>query len=70
MATSKSDCPVQNCETKCCKEDVVTRVLTKFGVCRSMLITLALVPFAWEGVVLGASAVKSVWDAVTTAVGS
>ena len=66
MATNKSECPVE----KCCKEDIVTRTLSKFGICRSMLITLALVPFAWEGVVWGASAVKSIWDAATSAVGS
>ncbi len=66
MATSKSECDV----SKCCKEDVVTRTLGKFGICRSMLITLALVPFAWEGVVWAASAVKSLWDAATSAVGS
>jgi len=61
----KEDCPV----TGNCQKDIVSRSLAKVGVCRSMLFTLALLPFAWEGVVWVASAVKSIWDAATTAVG-
>ncbi len=64
---NKSECPVVG---GTCEKDVVSKALSKVGICRSMLITLALVPFAWEGVVWGASAVKSVWDAATAAVGS
>ncbi len=60
------ECPV----TGSCDQDVVTRSLGKIGVCRSMLITLALLPYSWAGVVWVASSVKSLWDAATTAVGS
>ena len=35
----------------CAGEDFVTRMLGKVGITRSMLWTLTLVPFAWEGVV-------------------
>ena len=69
MATKKccsTECPV----TGACDTDVVTRTLGKIGVCRSMMITLALLPFSWVGVVWIASSVKSLWDAVNTAVGS
>jgi len=58
--------------TKCtdsCGTDVVTRALGKVGVCRSMLITLALLPFAWEGVVWCGHAINSLWGLVTNAVG-
>ena len=47
MSTKKTDsCPVMGCGG-----DVVTKALGKIGVNRSMMITLALVPFAWRGVV-------------------
>ena len=65
MAT-KNDCPV----TGCSNGDFVGKALCKIGITRSCLITLALVPFAWDGVIWAASAVKSVWDTATTAVGS
>tara|TARA_R110000824_G_scaffold388324_1_gene583846 strand:+ start:347 stop:556 length:210 start_codon:yes stop_codon:yes gene_type:complete len=69
MATkvcTQKECPVLgNCDN-----DVVTKAFAKVGVCRSMLVTLALLPFAWSGVMWAAGAVKSVWDAATTAVGS
>ncbi len=63
MSKSK-ECPVSTCGN-----DVVTRALTKVGVCRSMLITLALVPFAWDGVVWCGQAINSLWGLVTNAVG-
>ena len=57
------DCPASGCQN-----DVVGKVLCKVGVTRSCLITLALIPFAWEGVVWAASAVESVWNLATNAV--
>ncbi len=62
---NKSDCPV----TSCC-DDAVTRTISKVGVNRSMLITLALLPFAWNGVVWVGNALQHLWNAATTAVGS
>ena len=56
---SKTNCDVS------CGHDVVTRAIGKIGVCRSMLITLALVPFAWEGVIWFAEAIRSVWELVS-----
>ncbi len=50
--------------------DLIGRWLGKVGINRSMLITLALLPFAWNGVVWAADAVRSVWDTVSTSVGS
>ena len=61
--STKKDCPATGCGN-----DVVTRGLGKIGVCRSMLITLALVPFAWEGVVWVGQALQSIWGLVTNAV--
>ena len=61
----KTDCPVTGCGN-----DVVTNTLGKVGVCRSMMITLALLPFAWNGVVWVADAVHSLWNAATNAVGT
>jgi hypothetical protein len=61
MAESKK------CEASC-GNDIVTNGLAKVGVCRSMLITLALVPFAWDGVVWVAQAVTSLWSLATNAV--
>ena len=63
MANSK-ECPVS------CGNDIVTKTLTKVGVCRSMMITLALLPFAWNGVVWVADALQSLWTAATSAVGT
>ncbi len=64
MANSK-ECPVVGCGS-----DVVTNTLGKVGICRSMLITLALLPYAWGGVVWVADAVQSLWHAATNAVGT
>mgnify|MGYP003117191346 CR=1 FL=1 len=51
-----------------CGSDVVTRSLSKVGICRSMLITLALLPFSWKGVVWVGHAIQDLWHAATTAV--
>ena len=48
--------------------DVVSSTLCRVGVTRSMLITLALVPFAWEGVVWCGQSIESLWCLVTSAV--
>ena len=50
--------------TDSCGTDVVTRALGKVGVCRSMLITLALLPFAWNGVTWVGSAVRELWELI------
>ncbi len=65
MSTKKDSCPVVGCGG-----DAVTNTLCKVGINRSMLITLALLPFAWNGVVWVAEAVQSLWTAATTAVGN
>ena len=62
MASTNEKCPYSGCE------DVVSRALCKIGIRRSMLITLALVPFAWDGVVWCATAVESLWSLATNAV--
>ena len=49
--------------------DWVSSTLGRVGVNRSMLVTLALVPFAWEGVVWCGQALQSLWGLVTNAVG-
>ncbi len=54
------------CGTEC--SDVVTKTLSRVGVNRSMMITLALVPFAWDGVVWCGQAIESLWSLVTSAV--
>ncbi len=50
--------------TESCGTDVVTRALGKVGVCRSMLITLALLPFAWNGVTWVGGAVRELWELI------
>jgi len=47
-----------------CGTDVVTRALGKVGICRSMLITLALLPFAWNGVTWIGGAVRELWGLI------
>ncbi len=64
MSTKKESCPAMGCN------DIVSRTLGKVGVCRSMLITLALLPYAWNGVVWVADALHSLWNAATNAVGT
>jgi hypothetical protein len=53
-------------EKNCCAgSDVVTNALGKIGVNRSMMITLALLPFAWDGVTWLTDAVRSLWDLIS-----
>ena len=56
----------ENCCTSA--NDVVANTLGRVGINRSLLITLALVPFAWEGVVWVGQALESLWGLVTQAV--
>jgi len=54
---------------KCCKSgeagcDVVTKTLCRVGISRSMLITLALLPFAWEGVNWVGGAIRELWGLI------
>jgi hypothetical protein len=64
MSTKTENCPVKGC----CEKDYVQKALCKIGITRSCLITLALVPFAWNGVLWAATAVKSLWDVAVPAV--
>jgi len=50
--------------TDSCETDVVTNALGKVGVCRQMLITLALLPFAWNGVTWIGGAVRELWGLI------
>jgi hypothetical protein len=52
------------CTESSCGTDVVTNALGKVGVCRSMLITLALLPFAWNGVTWVGGAVRELWELI------
>jgi len=61
MSKNTGDCPVNGCG-----KDILGKWLGKIGINRSMLVTLALVPFAWEGVLWFRDAIATVWDAVTT----
>ena len=45
---------------------MVQNMMSKMGVNRSMLITLALLPFSWEGVTWVAGAVRSLWNLVAS----
>jgi hypothetical protein len=49
--------------------DKVSCWLSKVGVTRSLLITLGLLPFAWNGLALLANGVVGVWKFLTTSVG-
>ena len=62
--------PTKECSAVCGSNDVITKTLGKVGICRGMLITLALLPYAWGGVVWVADAVQSLWNAATNAVGT
>jgi len=53
------------CTTKECGQDCLSKFLARIGFCRSTLVTLALVPFAWNGVTWAIDAVKSVFDLVS-----
>jgi|TARA_R110002096_G_scaffold168208_1_gene338730 hypothetical protein len=54
------------CPATGCSNDVVGSWLGKIGITRSLLISLALVPFAWDGVLWFRDAIATVWDAATT----
>lgn len=58
-----SSCPVTGggCDKLSC-------LLSKVGVTRSLLITLAVIPFAWKGVVLCATGLEAIWHVLTDAV--
>ena len=61
MATkTPNECPVTGGGCDC-----VSKVLCQIGVCRSTLVTLALVPFAWDGVLWFADAVRSLFDLIS-----
>ena len=64
MTTKKENCPVAGR----CDQDIISRGLGKVGICRSTLVTLALLPFAWDGVLWAADVVRFLWDAATSAV--
>ena len=57
MATkTPNECPISG---GC---DFVSKALCRIGVSRSTLVTLALVPFAWDGVLWFADAIRSLFD--------
>ena len=58
MANSEKSCGSAN--------DVVASTLGKVGINRSMMITLALLPFAWEGVNWVAGAVRELWNLIAS----
>ena len=51
--------------TGCGNNDFVGKWLCKLGANRSCLVTLALIPFAWDGVIWFRDAIATIWDAVT-----
>ena len=56
-----------NTEKSCgSASDVVASTLGKVGINRSLLITLALLPFAWEGVNWVAGAVRELWNLIAS----
>ena len=55
-----------NLKECCSTNDVVSSTLGKVGINRSMLITLALLPFAWEGVNWVAGAVRELWNLIAS----
>ena len=50
--------------------DKVSCLLSKVGISRSLLVTLALLPFAWGGVLLAKNLVVGVWGLLTTGANS
>ena len=54
------------CPTACCGQDFVGKWLGKVGITRSCLVSLALIPFAWEGVLWFRDAIATVWDAAAS----
>lgn len=65
MAKSSSgSCPfVGGCDQVAC-------LLAKVGISRSLLVTLALLPFAWNGVVLVKNLVVGIWGHLTSGASS
>lgn len=62
MDKVKNSCPVTGgCDKLSC-------LLSKIGITRSLMITLALLPFAWQGVNFVAEALTAAWHILTTAV--
>ncbi len=55
----------ETCRTTGSGNDFFGKWLCKVGVNRSCLVTLALIPFAWEGVLWFRDAIATVWDAAT-----
>ena len=51
---------------ECCASDIVDTTLSRVGITRSLLITLALLPFAWEGVNWVAGAVRELWNLIAS----
>ena len=51
---------------ECCANDIVDTTLGKVGITRSMLITLALLPFARDGVNWGAGACRELWNLIAS----
>jgi hypothetical protein len=62
---SSGSCPVMSggCDKVAC-------LLSKVGISRSLLVTLALLPFAWGGVLLAKNLVVGVWGLLTTGANS
>ena len=58
MANSNGSCWSAN--------DVVASTLGRVGITRSLLVTLALLPYAWAGLEWCAGAVRSLWNLVAS----
>ena len=50
----------------CCASDIVDTTLHRVGITRSLLITLALLPFAWDGVNWVAGACRELWNLIAS----
>lgn len=62
MSKNPESCPVGGgCDRLSC-------LLSKVGVNRSLLVTLALLPFAWAGVSVIVNAVVGAWSTIVTVV--
>jgi len=46
--------------------NVLSGALSRVGISRSLLVTLALVPFAWNGVVWVADALRELWGLIAS----
>jgi len=65
MSNSKNECPITG--GGC---DKVSTLLSKVGITRSLLVTLALVPFAWSGASFVVNAVVGAWNAIASKITS